>query len=314
MIPARSQIDPRALRTYLFVCQENSISGAARRLNISQPAVSVTIAQLEETLDATLFERGRTGIKLTPVGLALKRRAEALEALLRDAREEIELVRHEIGGPIRIGGTPGALVSLIPNAVRHLTKENVRFALHVIERPDAELTELLRNGDIDLAVVTTGMEVPPDDLQEETIIKDPFSLVVGHSNDHLPSRMALPKTIDMRWLMPQAPGSFRRQIDALFTACDTPIPKEVIRCDSLLTTKAIIRSTDYVTIQPRGVVAAELSMGALRAIEIIDAPVVRNVGVRLTKDQTHRTAIAKKFLDAILETSRPRSPDPAERA
>lgn len=304
-VPPRSAIDPRALRTYLMVCNENSISGAARKLNISQPAVSVTIAQLEETIEATLFERSRTGIILTPAGIALRRRAEALEALLRDAREEVELVSHGVQGPLRVGGTPGALVSLVPHAVRQLAQEGIRFAMHLIERPDAELTELLRNGDIDLAMVTTGMDTPPDDIQELTIIKDPFSLVVGRANDHLPDRMTLGSTTDMRWLMPQALGAFRRQIDALFIACDAPMPRELIRCDSLLTTKAIIRTTDYVTIQPHGVVAAELSLGVLRAIQIIDAPFDRNVGIRSLKEPAKGTAIARKFISAITKAVSP---------
>src|ERR1700712_1582055 len=103
-------IDPRLLRTYLAVCREGSISRAARDLNISQPSVSVAISQLEHTLGVSLFSRSRLGITLTSVGLALSRRAEAMEALLNDAVDEVALVSQGIQGPLRIGGTPGALV------------------------------------------------------------------------------------------------------------------------------------------------------------------------------------------------------------
>jgi LysR family transcriptional regulator of abg operon len=292
-------IDPRALRTYLVVCDENSISGAARRMNISQPAVSVTIAQLEQSLNTSLFERSRSGITLTPAGIALKRRAEALESLLRDAREEVELVQHDISGPVRIGGTPGAMVSLVPRALKYLAAENVRVMVHVLERTDSQLTGLLRSGDIDVAVVTTGMDVPPDDIEEHTIVRDTFSLIVGRENNHLASRMALSDATSMRWVMPQAAGAFRRQIDALFISCDTPAPREVVRCDSLLTTKSIVSMSDYITILPHGVVAAELSIGVLRAIEIIGAPFSRNVGVRMLKSTEERTDIFHKLFEAI---------------
>jgi molybdate transport repressor ModE-like protein len=59
-------IDPRALRTFLAICQQGTISGAARKLNISQPSVSVAIAQLERAVDASLFTRSRTGSPAPP--------------------------------------------------------------------------------------------------------------------------------------------------------------------------------------------------------------------------------------------------------
>ena len=70
-------LDPRALQRFLTVCREGSIGGAARRLHVTQPAVSATILQLEETLGTTLFTRSRTGITLTHTGVALRRRARA---------------------------------------------------------------------------------------------------------------------------------------------------------------------------------------------------------------------------------------------
>lgn len=88
-----SVLDPRALRTFLAVCRESSISGAARVLNISQPSVSVAISQLEHQLGATLFERSRAGIRLTPAGEVLLRRAEAMDGLLRQVHQEVALAR-----------------------------------------------------------------------------------------------------------------------------------------------------------------------------------------------------------------------------
>jgi LysR family transcriptional regulator of abg operon len=89
-------IDPRALRTFLFVCREGTISGAARKLNISQPSVSVAIAQLEDRLGAKLFERSRTGIELTHEGHSLLHRAESMDALLQDAEAEVRLAKEGV--------------------------------------------------------------------------------------------------------------------------------------------------------------------------------------------------------------------------
>lgn len=291
-------IDPRALRTYLAVCREGSITGAAARLNISQPAVSVTIGQLEETLGTILFTRSRAGITLTPAGRALLRRAEALETLLRSAEEEVALAKQEVAGPFRIGGTPGALASLVPQLVAALARKGIRYAMNVVEGTDAELTDKLRRGDIDAAMVTTGIETLPADLEERTVLRDPFSVIVGKQNDQLPYRIRLVDTSSLRWVMPAAAGAFRRQINALFLAADTPIPGDIIRCDSLLTTKAIVRTTDYVTILPNGVATAELESGALRALEIIDAPIDRRIGIRTMKDAANSSTV-QALIDSL---------------
>lgn len=290
-------IDPRQLRTYLAVCREGTISGAARVLNISQPSVSIAIAQLERALGVSLFGRSRTGILLTPAGTALLRRAEAMDALLRDAVEEVALTGKSVAGPLRIGGTPGALVSLVPEAIGRLDPTE-RLALTILERPDLELTNLLRKGEIEVAVATTGIETPPEDIVERSITRDPFALIVGRARDAAPAMVSLRETVDWGWVLPQAAGAFHRQIEALFLTAEVPVPSDVIRCDSLLTSKAIVQSSARVTLLPRGVVAAELAIGVLRAIPLSDAAVTRNIGFRLLA-RTRLSALGAKFVAAI---------------
>jgi len=291
-------IDPRILRTFLAVCREGSISGAARWLNISQPSVSVAIAQLERSLGGGLFERGRQGISLTPAGEALLRRAEMMEVLLADAEEAVALARTGIRGPLRIGGTPGALVSLVPSAIARMERAD-HMALTVIEQADAQLTDLLRRGEIEVAVVTTGLEPPPSDMIERSIARDPFSLIVGRAHAHLGPVVSLKEVASLGWVLPQAAGAFHRQIDALFLAAETTLPADVIRCDSLLTSKAIVRRGKRVTVLPRGVVEAELSMGLLRAIPIADVPITRTIGIR-TLAGRQLSELGSQFVAAIV--------------
>jgi DNA-binding transcriptional LysR family regulator len=295
-------IDPRALKTYLAVCRQKSISGAARALSISQPSVSVAIAQLEHQLGATLFERGRSGIRLTPAGEALLRRAEAMDGLLREAHTEVALARDGMLGPLRIGGTPGALASLVPDAIARIDQSGQRVAFQIVERTDNALIDLLRRREIEIAFVTTGIELPPEDIEERSYARDPFDLIAGRLNEQLPAEMSLRDAGSLRWVLPAAAGAFHRQVDALFLAADVGMPREVIRCDSLLTTKAIVRTTRYVTILPRRVAAAELTIGVLRAIRIADAHFMRTVGVRLLKG-ARLTEAAEHLLAALADTS-----------
>ena len=295
-------IDPRVLRTFLAVCRERSITGAARRLNISQPSVSVAIAQLERKLGGTLFQRGRQGFALSPMGEVLMRRAEMMEALLQDAEEAVALAKRGVQGPLRIGGTPGALVSLVPGAIARM-ENGARMALQLVERPDAQLGDLLRRGEIEVAVVTTGIDQPPDDIEERGIARDPFALIVGRAQAHLGPTISLAETADMAWVLPRAAGAFYRQIEALFLAADMPIPADVIRCDSLLTSKAIVQLGPRVTLLPQGVVAAELDSGVLRALPISDAEVTRNIGIRVLAGRP-LSDLGARFVAAVMATGR----------
>ncbi|MCP3730260.1 LysR family transcriptional regulator [Sphingomonas sp. MG17] len=291
-------LDPRALRTFLAVCRANSISGGARLLNISQPSVSSAIAQLEQSVDAHLFDRSRSGITLTAEGRVLLQRAEAMDNLLSGAREELRLTQQGISGPLFVGGTPGALVSLLPAAAARLENSIGEFSLHVLERADAQLATMLRNGKIELAFVTTGIEPPPPDLEEITYSREPFALIVGRGNDHLPARLSLRDMQDMQWVLPEATGAFRRQVDALFMSADVALPENAIRCDSLLTTKAIVRGGRRVTILPEKVASAELSIGVLRAIQLEDARVQRSVGIRKLR-HGRLSGLGGKLLEAL---------------
>ena len=122
-----------------------------------------------------------------------------MDALLQDAETEVRLAKEGIRGPLRIGGTPGALVSLLPAAVRRLEDRFDGFALHVLERSDSDLIELLRRNEIELAFVTTGLDEPPADIEEQGFASDPFTLIVGKQNDRLPARMSLKDADELRW-------------------------------------------------------------------------------------------------------------------
>eukprot|EP01037_Dinobryon_pediforme_P006410 gene6410-6476_t len=296
-------IDPRALRMFHEVCRAGSISGAARGLNISQPSVSAAMAMLEARLGGPLFERTRAGVVLTPAGEALRIRAEMLDHLLRDAEADADAAREGRAGPLRVGGTPGALVSLLPAGIARLDPEFDQLALTVLERPERDLTGMLRAGEIELAFVTTAIDEPAPDLAERTLTRDPFALVVGTAHplpgDLGPDRpMSLRQSASLRWVLPEAQGGFRRQLDALFLTAGVGIPRDVVRCDSLLTTMAIVRDGQRVTILPIRVAAGELAAGHLRAIPIAEAASDRSVGVRWIKARG-LSPMASRLLDRI---------------
>lgn len=294
-------LDPRALITFANVCEAGTLSGAARHMNVSQPSISLTIGQLEKRLGVTLFERTASGVILTTEGQALRGRADALKNLISDARRAVDLARVKMAGPLRIGGTPGALVSLLPQALTHFQRSANAFELTVLERTEAELTEMLRKGEIELALVTTQIERPPVGITEFTVASDPFALVASARNNAVLENASIADLINFPWILPDAGGGFRRQIDALFLANEIQMPTNVLRCDSLLTTKAIVSRTDRVTILPKRVVRPEVASGELKAFDIADSTFTRHIGVRVSAEVA-LSPLAKSFIEAFSVT------------
>ncbi|GAB1265285.1 LysR family transcriptional regulator [Aurantivibrio infirmus] len=290
------RIDPRGLRLFLAVCREGTISGGARAEHLSQPSVSVAISQLESALEAKLFDRFRQGIQLTPAGEALFKRAEAIENLMDTAHREVKLLGENITGPLVLGGTPGALATLVPQVINNFTKSFPRFELRILERPEPELHRLLRSYEIDIAVLTAGMKESPRDMKELAVMSDTFAIIAGRSNDHLPNEISLVDLEDAKWVLPDAVGGFRRQVDALFVSAKAPMPQDVIRCDSLLTTKSIVRHTEYITVLPKQVAMPELESGSLRAIRIREATFQRKVGLIWLKERNF-SHLAQAFIE-----------------
>jgi LysR family transcriptional regulator of abg operon len=296
------RLDPRHLRILLTVVRLGSFSAAARSLNMSQPAVSMLIAQLERAVGAQLVERGRQGAVPTQAGRILTRRAEMIETVLDLAEREVELGMAEVEGPLIVGGTPGALMSLLPGAVSRLEEEGVRYQLRIIEASDAELIAMLRELRIDLAVGTAGVGAIPDDVVERAILSDSFVLVLRAGNPFVGESATLADISALEWVLPDVGGAFQRQIEAMFLSAGVQVPQRAVRCDSLATTKEIIRRSNHVSILPHRVVAAEVAGGQLREVTLRGGPPPRLVGVRMLRDRA-QMPLADRLVRAMADAA-----------
>ena len=212
-------IDTRHLQILLDVARTGSFSAAAKLRNVSQPAVSVAVAQLERQFGAPLMERNRRGVTLTPAGVILVRRAEAIEQHLLAAEAEVRLSGADVDGPLVIGGTPGALASLVPGAVRLLSRSGRALSLRIVEAGDPSLNEMLRTVRIDFALTTVGVEPPPPDLEELEIERDNFLVAVAPNHPFKGAEVNLAELVDEPWRCCRA---WAGPTDGRWTPCSSP--------------------------------------------------------------------------------------------
>ena len=182
----------RHLRYFVMAAEERNISRAAARLNISQPAVSRQIRDLEEELGVSLFERSSSGLRLTGAGetaLAhaqdLLRRASDLEVAMRAFKAPAERT-------LQVGFIATALSGFLAAALRTFNQRHGDVGVQIREMSPQEQEKALREGEIDIALLGTACPQLAEEFRVEPIQETPLAIVLP--DDHL---LALRDSIDL---------------------------------------------------------------------------------------------------------------------
>ncbi|MBS0251330.1 MAG: LysR family transcriptional regulator [Proteobacteria bacterium] len=173
----------KELRCFARVAESLNFNRAAGQMNVSQPVVTKTIAQLEHKLGVKLFERTTRRVALTASGVVLRREAEGLLAQFDSVQRA---VRHAIGqqsGRFVIGVTPLAMQILIPQAMRQFRQAHPEIDLEVRELASEAQLKALATAEIDVAFLLA----PAKDttLEIRVVHEEVMRLAVPANHPHL---------------------------------------------------------------------------------------------------------------------------------
>jgi molybdate transport repressor ModE-like protein len=174
-------VDPRRLLVFREVARAGSLAGAARALGWTQPAVSQQVRRLEQDSGAPLVVRGGRGVTLTEAGRVLLRHADAIEARLTAAEQDLASLTGTPTGLVRIAAFPTAAAVLLPPVLAALLERAPRLDVRFTEVEPPEAEAAVRAGEADIAVVfrhaldTTPVE---GDLMREPLGRHPVLAVV----------------------------------------------------------------------------------------------------------------------------------------
>lgn len=143
----------RVLQYFLAVTREQSISGAAESLHLSQPTLSRQLKDLEEELGKQLFIRSNRKITLTEEGMILRKRAEEIMELVKKTEDEITLSDESIAGNITVGAGETDGIRFLARAAQAVQKEHPLIHFHIISGDKASVTEELDRGLIDFGLL-----------------------------------------------------------------------------------------------------------------------------------------------------------------
>lgn len=143
----------RVLQYFLAIAREQSISGAAEFLHISQPTLSRQIKDMEDELGKQLFIRGNRKIELTEEGMLLRRRAEEIINLTKKTEKEIMSADSEIAGDVYIGAGETHAIEYVAKAAAILKEKQPNIHYHISSDDAIDILEQLDKGLIDFGMI-----------------------------------------------------------------------------------------------------------------------------------------------------------------
>lgn len=171
----------RQLQCLVAVADLLHFRRAAERLNLSQPALSAQVAQLEDHLGVLLLERTRRRVLLTPVGREVAERARAILRDVADLEEAARQAQAPLSGTLRMGVLRTLGPYLLPHMLAAMRSRYPDLKLYLREEPRAQLLADLAHGDLDVVLVHNA---PRDDdhLSVVPLFREPLWAVLplGH--------------------------------------------------------------------------------------------------------------------------------------
>jgi DNA-binding transcriptional LysR family regulator len=170
-------LDIVRLRVLAAIAAHGSVTKAAKHLHYSQPSVSHHLARLEAETGARLVQRVGRGIRLTPEGEQLARRAAEIVGRVDAAAAELDALVGLRTGRVRLAGFMSALATLIPSAAAAVREVYPGIELHLVDAHPNVALGMLREGQIDAALIFCYDDTTPDDVRVIHLFDDPMYLI-----------------------------------------------------------------------------------------------------------------------------------------
>ena len=171
----------RDLDILLAVVDTGSMGKAAKRLNVSQPAISKAVVELEDALGVRLLDRGRRGVVPTAYGLALAKHSVTIFNDLRQGIQAIDFLSDPTRGEVRIGTTEPIATAIVLPAIDKLSRKYPQLCFDVVPGDTASLYKDVSERNIELAICRMIGRLP-DELAAEVLFYDAFSIVTSTKN------------------------------------------------------------------------------------------------------------------------------------
>ncbi|QLP47945.1 LysR substrate-binding domain-containing protein [Klebsiella michiganensis] len=288
----------RHLHTFVAVAQQGTLGRAAETLNLSQPALSKTLNELEQLTGTRLFERGRLGAQLTLVGEQFLTHAVKVLDALNTAGQALNRKEGLNSDIVRIGALPTAALGILPSVIGQFHQQQKDINLQVATMNNTMLLAGLKSGEIDIGIGRMSDPELMSGLNYELLFLESLKLVVRPGHPLLQETVTLSRV--MEWPVVVSPkGTLPRQnAETLLQSQGCKIPSGCIETLSASLSRQLTVDYDYVWFVPSGAVKDDLRRGLLAALPVPTQGAGEPIGI-LTRVDATLTAGTQTLLSAI---------------
>lgn len=267
----------RQLRYFEALAEALHFGRAARRLNISQPALSTQIAQLEQAFSQTLVERRSSGIALTPEGEAVLIRARRILVECRDLEALSEGSVEPLSGRLRLGIIASLAPYLLPPLLSRLETHFEGLEIGVRENVTASLLAELARGELDC--VALALPVADRGIRTIEIGEDPFLVAVPANRANRFAQPVPAKRLEAERLILLEEGHCLR--DQALAFCERAEARDLAQlgATSLATLLRMVAGGLGVTLVPQSAVAAERRAGGIAFLPFVEPAPARTLAL-----------------------------------
>ena len=286
------------LRTLIQVAELGSLSKAADRMHIAQPALSRQIRLLEEELGIRLFARHGRGMIITEQGQKVLQHATRILAELEEIRTQAS--ETSLTGQIAIGMPPTVADIISVPLVTAFGEAHPKVMLRLVSAYTGYLLDWLHRGEIDLAILYDPR--PVRSLRSEPMLLESLVLIgPPEAGFSITRAMPFEKLQGRRLLLPSPRHGLRIIVERC--AAETGIALDIaVEADSYATLKDLVRHGHGWTILPLAAIGEDIAAGQLSAAALVDPAPVRRLTLSYPADRpvARLTSVAAAIIKAIV--------------
>lgn len=290
------------LHLILALAETGTLRAAAGRLNVTQPALTKALHQLEDEFGTALVTRSPKRVRLTAPGELLAARAASAVREIERAREEVAWQLRHVRARVTVGVSPAAAIVLLPGALARMRSRWPQVQVGVLDAIYPRALTMVRAGELDLAAGPLPPKGAGRDLRVAPLF-DAQQILVARASHPLAGARRLSDLQHAAWVVtgpPDGPGD-PRQLG--FERQGLATPPVVLQCESFSTLVAVMPSIDAVAIMPQGFFAEYAHRAGIVQLPIED-PLPQVTLHAVWRADTPLTAPATRLLEALEQEAR----------
>ena len=275
------------LHVLIAVAQTGSMSKAAVLLNTTQPSISRSIAELEQTVGVRLLDRNALGVEPTQYGNALLKRGVAAFDELKHGLKDIQFLSDPGAGELRIGSPPALSEGIVLAVVEKLWRQYPRVVFQLTTGGTLALFEALRARRIELGLAQFSAVPSGEDLDCEMLFDQSLVVVAGTNNPWARRRkIKLADLVNEPWTWPLPGTAFDALVVEAFRASGLEPPRATVYAEAINVRTKLAANGRFLAVVPAYLMKFTAKHAALKILPVELPTTHRQIGIMTLKNRT----------------------------